>query len=77
MDEKGARAGEPQQPFRRRAATASQAEAKEFRARAASAGQQARAHVSSMVARLRHMSNSSLEEKKKKIKYYVSILSRF
>jgi len=60
-------------PFRKRAATASQAEAREFRARAASAGQQMRAHVSKVMARgLRHLSGSAADEKKKKVKYYPS-----
>ena len=50
-----------------------QAEAREFRARAASAGQQMRAHVSKVMARgLRHLSGSAADEKKKKVKYYVS-----
>ena len=38
----------------------------EFRARAASAGQQARAHVSQIVARFRQRSNSSADDKEKK-----------
>jgi len=38
----------------------------EFRTRAASAGQQARAHVSQIVARFRQRSNSSADEKEKK-----------
>ena len=53
-----------------------QAEAREFRARAASAGQQMRAHVSKVMARgLRHLSGSAADEKKKKVKYYVSRFS--
>ena len=38
----------------------------EFRTRAASAGQQARAHVSQIVARFRQRSNSSADDKEKK-----------
>ena len=39
-----------------------------FRTRAASAGQQARAHVSQIVARFRNRSNSSASEDKEKIR---------
>ena len=38
----------------------------EFRARAASAGQQARAHVSQIVARFRHRSNTNTDDKDRK-----------
>jgi hypothetical protein len=59
---------------RNRAATASKADEPEFRERAASLGQSARARVTSIVRKLRHRSSDSTQpdEKKKKIKYYVS-----
>ena len=40
----------------------------EFRARAASAGQQARAHVSLMVARFRNRSNTAEDKDKKRVR---------
>ena len=39
----------------------------EFRARAASAGQQARAHVSQMVARFRNRSNTAEDKKRVRV----------
>ena len=42
----------------------------EFRARAASAGQQARAHVSQIVARFRNRSNTSAEQDKERRQRY-------
>ena len=40
----------------------------EFRARAASAGQQARAHVSQMVARFRNRSNTTEDKDKRRVR---------
>ena len=44
----------------------------EFRARAASAGQQARSHVAGMVARFRQRSNSTTEERRKRAGQVIS-----
>ncbi|XP_023344522.1 uncharacterized protein LOC111713811 [Eurytemora carolleeae] len=73
QDEEQTEPGETEEetePFRKRSSTMT--EVKEFRARALSAGQHARAHVSSIVAKIRRRSNSNADEKKKKIRCYPS-----